>query len=61
MINIRVILINYIPGDPILRPFDPFDKNIEVNNPNGFTFDPTYNFAPMQGIRGFLGFRMDLK
>lgn len=54
-------LLNYIPGDPILRPFDPFDKNIEVNNPNGFTFDPTYNFAPMQGIRGFLGFRMDLK
>jgi len=54
-------LLNYIPGDPILRPFDPFDKNIEVNNPNGFTFDPTYNFAPMQGIRGFLGFRMDVK
>lgn len=54
-------LLNYTPGDPILRPFDPFDKNIEVNNPNGFTFDPTYNFAPMQGIRGFLGFRMDIK
>jgi outer membrane receptor for ferrienterochelin and colicins len=54
-------LLNYIPGDPILRPFDPFDKNIDIDNPNGFTFDPTYNFAPMQGIRGFLGFRMDLK
>jgi len=54
-------LLNFIPDDPILRPFDPFDKHIDVNNPNGYTFDPTYNFAPMQGIRGFIGVRWDWK
>jgi outer membrane receptor for ferrienterochelin and colicins len=54
-------LLNFIPDDPILRPFDPFDKQIEINNPNGYTFDPTYNFAPMQGIRGFIGVRWDWK
>lgn len=54
-------LLNFIPDDPILRPFDPFDKHIAVDNPNGYTFDPTYNFAPMQGIRGFVGVRWDWK
>lgn len=54
-------LLNFIPDDPILRPFDPFDKHIDVDNPNGYTFDPTYNFAPMQGIRGFVGVRWDWK
>lgn len=54
-------LLNFIPDDPILRPFDPFDKHIAVDNPNGYTFDPTYNFAPMQGIRGFVGIRIDWK
>ncbi len=54
-------LLNFIPDDPLLRPFDPFDKNINTDNPNGYTFDPTYNFAPMQGIRGFVGFRIDIK
>jgi len=54
-------LLHFIPDDPILRPFDPFDKHIDVNNPNGYTFDPTYNFAPMQGIRGFIGMRWDWK
>lgn len=54
-------LLNFIPDDPILRPFDPFDKHIDVDNPNGYTFDPTYNFAPMQGIRGFVGIRIDWK
>lgn len=48
---------NFMPQNPILRPFDPFDKNISVNNPNGYTFDPNYNFAPLQTIRGFLGVR----
>jgi len=52
-------LFNFVPKDPILRPFDPFDKYVEdpVNNPNGYTFDPSYNFASMQGIRGFAGLR----
>lgn len=48
---------NFMPQNPILRPFDPFDKNISVNNPNGYTFDPNYNYAPLQTIRGFLGVR----
>lgn len=51
---------NFMPQNPILRPFDPFDKNISVNNPNGYTFDPNYNYAPLQTIRGFLGIRWKL-
>lgn len=52
-------LLNFTPSDPIMRPFDPFDKNVNdpVSNPNGYTFDPSYNYAPMQGIRAFLGLR----
>lgn len=46
-------ILNFLPRDPIMRPFDPFDKNIDdpVNNPNGYTFDPSYNYAPMMGRR----------
>jgi outer membrane receptor for ferrienterochelin and colicins len=45
-----------------MRPFDPFDKNVNdpVNNPYGYTFDPSYNYASMQGIRGFFGIRYSL-
>lgn len=50
-------LLNFIPKDPLLRPFDPFDRNITVNNPKRFTFDTSYNYAPIQGIRGFVGLR----
>lgn len=53
-------LWNFLPSNPILRPFDPFDKNTSINNPNGYTFDPTYNYAPIQSIRGFLGLRWKL-
>lgn len=55
-------LFNFVPADPIMRPFDPFNKfiNDPVNNPNGYTFDPSYNYAPLQGIRGFVGFRFQL-
>lgn len=55
-------LLNFIPNDPIMRPFDPFDKVADdpINNPFGYTFDPNYNYASMQGIRGFLGFRYNL-
>nr|MBK9652860.1 hypothetical protein [Bacteroidota bacterium] len=28
-----------------MRPHDPFDKDLTVNNPNGYTFDPSYNYA----------------
>jgi outer membrane receptor for ferrienterochelin and colicins len=61
-------LLNYTPpANSIARPFDPFDKNVlfddqgqvlpTPDNPQALTFDPTYVFAPNQGIRGFLGFR----
>jgi outer membrane receptor for ferrienterochelin and colicins len=50
-------LLNFIPKDPLLRPFDPFDKNITVNNPYGYTFDTSYNYAPIQGVKGFVGMR----
>ncbi|MBK8515697.1 MAG: TonB-dependent receptor [Saprospiraceae bacterium] len=54
-------LLNFRPEDPILRPFDPFDKKINVDNPYGYTFDPTYNYAALQGFRCFLGVRAELK
>jgi outer membrane receptor for ferrienterochelin and colicins len=54
-------LLNFMPKDPLLRPFDPFDKNTDVNNPNNYTFDTTYNYAPIQGIRGFFGIRYTLQ
>ena len=50
-------VFDFTPSDPILRPFDPFDKDIAENNPYGYTFDPSYNYAPMQGRRFFIGLR----
>jgi outer membrane receptor for ferrienterochelin and colicins len=43
-----------------MRPFDPFDKRIDQNNPNGYTFDPGYHYAPMQGTTLYLGLRWHL-
>ena len=56
-------LLNFIPSDPILRASDPFDKEINdpIGNPKGYSFDPGYNYAPLQGIRGFLGIRYQMK
>lgn len=53
-------LLNFVPENPLLRPFDPFDRNIEVDNPNNYRFDTAYNYAPLQGIRGFFGLRFTL-
>lgn len=53
-------IFNFTPKDPILRPFDPFDKHITENNPNNYTFDPSYNYAPLQGRRFFFGVRYNL-
>ncbi|HRP55029.1 TonB-dependent receptor [Agriterribacter sp.] len=55
-------LFNFVPEDPVMRSFDPFNKYINdpVANPYGYTFDPSYNYAPLQGIRGFLGIRYTL-
>jgi outer membrane receptor for ferrienterochelin and colicins len=56
-------ILNFVPENPILRPEDPFDNNINdpISNPNGYTFDPTYNYSSLQGINGFFGIRWDLK
>ena len=50
-------IFNFVPQNPIMRPFDPFDKQVTINNPNGYTFDPSYNYAPLQSIRVFMGIR----
>ncbi|MGB0881508.1 MAG: TonB-dependent receptor [Vicingaceae bacterium] len=50
------------PANSILRANDPFDKNVAAaDNPNGYTFDPTYIYTTFQGIRGFFGVRYTLK
>jgi outer membrane receptor for ferrienterochelin and colicins len=51
-------LLNFLPENPIMRPQDPFDKTAgDLNsNPNGYTFDPSYNYAPIQALRFYLGF-----
>lgn len=55
-------IFNFVPKDPIMRPFDPFNKYVDdpVANPHGYTFDPSYNYAPMQGVRTFIGIRYNL-
>ncbi len=56
-------LLNFTPAaNSIMRALDTIDKNINdpVNNPNGYTFDPSYVFASFQGIRVFFGFRFNL-
>lgn len=56
-------LLNFLPDDPIMRPFDPFDRQINdpVNNPKGYSFDPSYNYAPMMARRLVVGFRYRLQ
>lgn len=55
-------ILNFIPKNPIMRPNDPFDKTADnaVTNPNGYTFDPSYNYAPIQGLRVYGGIRVSL-
>ncbi len=61
-------LLNFTPAaNSIARPFDPFDKQVQFDpdgnviptpdNPYALSFDPTYVYAPNQGIRAFVGFR----
>ncbi len=68
-------LLNFLPTrfSPFLiaRANDPFDKGVQfqpngqvratADNPYALSFDPTYMFAPNQGIRGFLGIRYTIK
>jgi outer membrane receptor for ferrienterochelin and colicins len=55
-------LFDFVPKYALMRPFDPFNKNVNdpVNNPNGYTFDTSYNYASLQGRRVFLGMRYNL-
>ena len=64
-------LLNWTPGKNlpflIARAHDPFDRGVQfdeqggvvanANNPYALTFDPTYAYAPNQGIRFYLGLR----
>lgn len=65
-------LLNFTPpANSIARSNDPFDKNVKFDaqgqviatpdNPYRLTFDPSYVYAPNQGIRGFLGMRYTLR
>jgi outer membrane receptor for ferrienterochelin and colicins len=68
-------LLNWTPArsNPFLiaRTNDPFDKQVQYDaagnilatpdNPYALSFDPTYVYAPNQGIRGFAGIRLTLK
>ncbi|MGB0887004.1 MAG: TonB-dependent receptor [Vicingaceae bacterium] len=56
-------ILNFTPPDnSILRANDPFDKNVNSpDNPNGYTFDPSYVYATFQGIRIFFGVRYTLR
>ncbi len=61
-------LFNFIPKNIILHSDDPFNKldgkyfdalgkPRATTNPNEFMFDPTYNYAPLQGLKLQVGFR----
>ncbi len=52
-------LLDFVPSDPLMRPFDPFDQQAgdPATNPYGYTFDTSYMYAPIQGARGFFGVR----
>jgi outer membrane receptor for ferrienterochelin and colicins len=67
-------LLNWTPArnNPFLiaRANDPFDKDVvydangqvqpTVNNPYALSFDPTYVYAPNQGLRVFIGIRLSI-
>lgn len=65
-------LLNFIPKHPLMHPDDPFDRlggkyfddtgtPRPDTNPHGYTFDTAYNYAPVQGLKGFLGVRYTLR
>lgn len=65
-------ILNFIPSNVYLHSDDPFNKSggkyFDTNgnarqdtNPNGYTFDPSYNFAAIQGAKGFIGVRWVIK
>ncbi len=68
-------LLNWTPAKNtpfiIARSHDPFDKNVQFDgngkimatpeNPYALSFDPTYVYAPNQGIRFFAGVRITIQ
>lgn len=52
-------LLNFMPKYPIMRYWDPFDKkaNDSQENPQGYTFDTAYNYAPILGLKFYFGVR----
>ncbi|MEN9571849.1 MAG: hypothetical protein RL172_3080 [Bacteroidota bacterium] len=65
-------LLNFLPKNPLLHPDDPFNKAggkyFDANgqarpdtNPNNYSFDTAYNYAPIQGAKVFAGIRYQLK
>ena len=64
-------LLNFLPANPLLHPDDPFNKpggkyfdgssNPKTDtNPYGYTFDPSYNYASVQGTKLFAGVRWQI-
>lgn len=64
-------ILNFLPKYVLLHSDDPFDvaggkyfladgSPNPNSNPNGFSFDAAYNYAPIQGIRGFFGIRWSI-
>lgn len=47
----------YPREDVLLRAFDPFDRYVDVDNPNQYTFDTAYGYAPVQRQRLVVGVR----
>lgn len=65
-------LLGFVPSNPLLHPDDPFNKPggkyfdaaglpRPDTNPNGYTFDPSYNYGTIQAIKIFAGFRWQIK
>ena len=68
-------LLNWTPAKKspflIARSHDPFDKKVEYDpngkilatgeNPYALSFDPSYVYAPNQGIRIFMGLRFTVR
>lgn len=61
-------LLNFIPANALLHADDPFNKTggkyfdetglpRPASNPYGYQFDPSYNYAPVQGAKFYLGVR----
>ncbi|MCS6934891.1 MAG: TonB-dependent receptor [Chitinophagales bacterium] len=53
-------ILNFIPKHPIMRPHDPFDRYTHIDNPHGYRFDTSYNYAPVQGIKLIGGIRVNI-